>query len=119
MPHSHATTFAERLAFARLVYHYRTGKSPGNADLGRAVKRTQPWATKWAASDTPPTDYRVHAPLAAFLQVDERWLIRGEGEPPMPDLWTTWRSQRVPPKDVTAEASAAVRRAAPKTSRGR
>lgn len=88
------STFAERLAFARLVHHYRSGESPGNAEIGRAVERTGPWVTKWAKSSEPPTDFRVHAPLAAFLGVEERWLIRDQGDPPMVELWRRWLADR-------------------------
>jgi len=84
------TTFAERLAYARLVFHYRTGKAPGNAEIARSAGRTGEWLTKWERSPTPPRDYTVHAPIAAYLGADERWLFRGEGEPPMPQLWEEW-----------------------------
>lgn len=84
------TTFAERLAFARLVRLWRTGLYAGNAEIARAVGHTGQWMSKWAGSETPPPNYLAHAPLAAYLEVDERWLIRGEGEPPRPDLWAIW-----------------------------
>jgi hypothetical protein len=87
-------TFADRFAFARLVRHFRTGKSPDNAEIGRAVARTGQWVTKWAESLEPPTDFRVQEPLASFLGVDVRWLFRGEGEPPMPELWARWLAER-------------------------
>jgi hypothetical protein len=86
--------FAERLAFARLLTHFRTGRCLSNTEIGAAVGRTQPWVTKWAKSATPPRDYEVHAPLAGFLGVDERWLIRGEGDAPELELWNRWRDER-------------------------
>lgn len=86
--------FAERLAYARLLRHFRTGEAPGNAEIGRAVGRSGPWVTKWAQLHDPPRDYTVHAPLAAFLGVEERWLIRGQGSAPDPELWNRWREMR-------------------------
>jgi hypothetical protein len=98
------TGFSDRLAFARLVFHYRTGRAPSNAEIADAAKRTGEWLTKWAKSATPPRDFTVHGPVAGFLQVDERWLFRGEGEPPMPRLWEEWlagRTRRVAEPDPT------------------
>lgn len=63
---------------------------PGNAEIGEAVGRTGPWVTKWAASDTPPRDFEVHAPMARFLGVDELWLFRSAGDAPEPELWAVW-----------------------------
>lgn len=88
------STFAERLAFARVLMHFRTGEAPTNADIGRAVDRTGQWVTKWAESDTPPRDYEVHAPLAKYLAVPETWLIRDDGLPPREDLWADWLAER-------------------------
>ncbi len=48
----------------------------------------------WETLAEPPTDWRVHAPLAAYLGVDERWLVRDEGEPPRPELWAAWIKER-------------------------
>jgi hypothetical protein len=88
------STFAERLAYARWLYHGARGEVLSNTDIATAVKRTQPWVTKWADSDTPPRDYEVHEPLATLLGVDERWLIRGEGNPPRAELWDEWSKAR-------------------------
>ena len=87
--------FGERLAYARLLVHFRSGRCLTNTEIGAAVERTQPWVTKWAKSAKPPRDYEVHAPLAAFLAVDERWLIRGEGTAPESELWERWIAARV------------------------
>lgn len=86
--------FAERLAYARILVHFRLGRCITNTAIGAAVDRTQPWVTKWAKSSKPPKDFQVHEPLAAFLGVDEMWLIRGQGEPPERDLWDRWVSSR-------------------------
>lgn len=96
--------FAERLAFARVLMHFRRGRCVTNTEIGAAVERTQPWVTKWAKSATPPKDYEVHRPLAAYLGVEESWLIRGEGDPPDVDLWDRWIAMRAkrPPQKVPA-----------------
>lgn len=99
-------TFSERLAYARWLKHFTSGSAPGNAEIGRAVDRTGPWVTKWADSETPPPDYRVHRPLAAFLGVEEAWLIRDEGEPPRRDLWQAWIEERRRPKTAALESPA-------------
>lgn len=92
------STFADRLAYARLVRHYVTGRDPDNAAIGKAVGFTGQWATKWASSPTPPPDYfkgkAIHAALAAFLEVDKSWLIDGSGDPPRPELWDDWFARR-------------------------
>jgi hypothetical protein len=86
--------FSDRLAYARLLVHFRTGRCVSNTEIGAAVERTQPWVTKWAKSAKPPKDFEVHAPLAAFFAVDERWLMRGEGDPPEVELWERWQAGR-------------------------
>lgn len=91
MTHS---TFAERFAYARTLRLVRTGDYPSKAEIGRAVDRTGQAVGPWEELDEPPTDWRVHGPLAAYLGVPERWLIRGEGEAPRPELWAAWLSER-------------------------
>lgn len=86
--------FAERLAYARMLVHFRTGRCLSNTEIGGAVKRTQPWVTKWARSPTPPRDFEVHRPLASFLGVEEDWLIRDEGKAPESELWEKWLQER-------------------------
>lgn len=88
------STFAERLAYARWLYHGSAREALSQADIARAVKRTAGWVTKWTESDVPPRDYEVHRPLADMLRVSEAWLIRGEGDPPDPGLWATWIERR-------------------------
>lgn len=84
------TTFAERFAYACLIRHYRAGKAPTNAEIGRAVQRTGQWVLKWSEATEAPTDYRVHAPLAEYLGVDRQWLIEGKGPAPEPGFWAGW-----------------------------
>lgn len=88
------TTFAERLAYARALRHIRTGEAPSDAEIGKAVDRVPQWVTKWKQSETPPKDYRVHAPLAEFLEVPVEWLRDGSGDPPEPDVWALWVAAR-------------------------
>lgn len=96
-----ASTFAERLAYARWIRHLSSGAAATNAEIGRAVKRTGQAITGWSVREAPPPDYLnnkpLHSPLAAFLGVDERWLISGEGDPPEPELWKQWRALRTQP----------------------
>jgi hypothetical protein len=94
MPDVEQSTFAVRLGYARWLRHLLAGEAPGNAEIARAVKHTGQWLTRWAASAEPPTDFRVHEPIAAFLGVSERWLFRGTGEAPRPELWDAWRLAR-------------------------
>lgn len=88
------STFSERFGFARWLRHLTTGESPGFAEIGRAVERTGPAVGAWLQSDDPPPDWRVHEPLATYFGVDERWLIREQGEPPRLDLWEVWIAAR-------------------------
>lgn len=88
------SNFALRLGYAGWLLHLKRGEAPGFAEIGRAVTRTGQAVSAWAGADEAPTDYRVHRPLAAFLQVEEGWLIRGEGEPPRPELWKAWTVAR-------------------------
>jgi transcriptional regulator with XRE-family HTH domain len=89
--------------------HFRTGQCVGQTDIAKAADRTQPWVAKWEKSPSAPKDYTTHRPLAAYLGVDEDWLIRGEGEPPEPDLWDRWSASRAP--RVAPVPTAAVRAA--------
>jgi hypothetical protein len=86
--------FGERLGYARWLYHLVTGAAPSHAEIGREVGRTGPAVGAWMEEQEPPSDYRVHAPLAAFLGVEEGWLIRDAGEPPRAELWAAWTAER-------------------------
>lgn len=86
--------FGERLGYARWLKHLTDGVAPAHAEIGREVGRTGPAVGAWMDEEEPPTDYRVHGPLAAFLGVDERWLIKNEVEPPRPELWKAWIAER-------------------------
>jgi len=108
--------FAERLAYARLLVHLRTGRCVTHTEISEAVGRTQPWVTKWARSATPPRDYEVHRPLAAFLDVDEAWLVRGEGSAPEPELWERWLA--APPPRPAPRPPASLPAAAETTRHG-
>lgn len=86
--------FGSRFGYARWLYHLRTGSAPTHAEIAREVKRTGPAVSAWVEADDAPVDYRVHAPLAEFLEVDEAWLVKNAGEPPRAELWQAWRAAR-------------------------
>lgn len=88
--HVAKSSFALRFGYAGWLLHLKRGDAPGFAEIGRKVTRTGQAVSAWAAAAEAPTDYRVHRPLAEFLEVDEAWLVRGEGEPPRAELWTAW-----------------------------
>lgn len=88
------STFAERFGYALWIKHLRDGDAPSFAEIGRAVDRTGPAVSAWRNSEEPPPDYRVHPPMAAYFDIDERWLIRDEGVAPEPELWTRWLRER-------------------------
>lgn len=92
--HVARSTFGERLGYARWLYHLVTGEAPAYAEIGRATGRTGQAVSGWMGVAESPADYRVHAPTAEFLGVDERWLFRDEGEPPRPELWKEWIKER-------------------------
>lgn len=94
MRHVAPSTFAERFGFAAWLYHLRHGKAPTYAAIAEAAGRTGVAVSGWKVSEGPPPDYRVHAPVAQFFEIDERWLIRGEGSPPESDLWALWIHER-------------------------
>lgn len=95
------TKFYERFGYARWLYHLDTGAAPAHAEIAREIGRTGPAVSGWMDDENPPTDYRVHQPLADFLGVDAKWLISDVGEAPRPQLWAVWlkarRSERATP----------------------
>ena len=94
MFHVAPSTFAERFGYARWLRHLASGESPGFAEIGRAVERTGVAVSAWRDAVELPPDWRVHEPLSSFFGVDERWLIRDQGEAPRPDLWEVWIAAR-------------------------
>jgi hypothetical protein len=82
--------FGQRFGYARWLKHLVDGTAPTHAEIGRAVGRTGPAVGAWLAESEPPSDWKVHAPLAGFLGVDEGWLVKQEGKPPRPELWREW-----------------------------
>lgn len=98
--------FSERFGYARWLRHLATGEAPGFAEVGRAVERTGQAVSAWSSAEEAPVDWRVHGPLARFLDVEENWLIKNVGEPPLPDLWRVWtgvRRKSAPPARRVAE----------------
>lgn len=96
-----ASTFAERFAYVRFLYHLERGRDPGNAEIGRAVARVGSAVTGWTTRDTPPPDFLdgkpLHDPLVEFFKptgVTKDWLIAGKGEPPRAKLWEEWLDKR-------------------------
>lgn len=100
-----ASTFGQRFGYARWLYHLRTGDAPTNKAIAEQVGRSAPAVGAWVVAEAPPPHYITHAPLAAFFELDERWLLRGEGDPPYPELWKEWLAARErearEPKDAT------------------
>lgn len=88
------TSFSVRLGYLRWLQHLLSGEAPGHAEIGRAVGVTGQAVMKWMEREDPPVNFRMHAPLASFFDADEKWLIRGEGEPQRPDLWAEWTKAR-------------------------
>lgn len=86
--------FADRLGYVRWLYHLVHGAAPTHAAIGAAVGRSGVAVSYWMDETDAPTDYRLHAPLSAFFGAQERWLVRGEGDPPRPELWAAWMKER-------------------------
>lgn len=86
--------FSERLGYARWLYHLVKGVAPTHAGIGSEVGRSGVAVGYWMDDAEPPSDYRVHAPLARYLGVRDTWLIRNEGQPPRPELWNAWIEER-------------------------
>lgn len=87
-------TFAERFAYVRWLFYGRTGREPLQSELAERVDRSQPTVGEWYVREQPPSDYRVHGPMADYLGADREWLIDGAGKPPEPVLWRWWYAQR-------------------------
>lgn len=88
------SSFAERFGYGIWLRHLVTGAAPSFAEIGREVDRTGPAVSGWTRTEEPPSDFRVHAPLAAFLGLEERWLVHNEGSPPREELWKAWVTER-------------------------
>lgn len=86
--------FDERLGYARWLKHLVDGEAPAHSEIGQAVDRTGQAVSGWARKAEPPSDFRVHAPLAKYLAVDQAWLIEGAGEAPRAELWKAWLQER-------------------------
>lgn len=95
--------------------HLERGAIPGFAELGREIgdamggePLTGQAISGWVKRDEAPDSYRNNKALASALGVEDRWLIDGEGDPPMPNLWTVWAAARgIPaatPLTLVAEA---------------
>lgn len=91
--------FAARFGYVQWLYHLEHGAPPTLTAIAAAVGRTQPSITGWLERNEAPTDFRVHAPLAAFFGIEKAWLVEGAGEPPRPELWADWLRRR----ELTAE----------------
>lgn len=87
-------TFADRLAYALLLYYWRWGGELSQKALAEAVSRSGPTVAEWYEREDPPKDWQVHAPMARVLEVPESWLVRGQGDPPRPHLWEEWLKER-------------------------
>jgi hypothetical protein len=92
-------SFAERLAYAGWLFYGLTGEAPSQTTLAEQVGRAQPTVREWFDRDEPPSDYRVHSPLAAYYGVPESWLVRNVGPAPEPVLWDWWMGKRHPMKN--------------------
>lgn len=88
------STFGERFGYACWIFYLRAGRPPSLAAIGRDASRTGEAVSAWLSSDEAPPDFKVHAPVSTFLDVDEYWLFRGVGDPPKPALWKEWLAAR-------------------------
>jgi transcriptional regulator with XRE-family HTH domain len=87
-----------RLGYLRWLFHLLLGEAPSHAEIGKAVGVTGQAVSGWMKRETAPTDYDSVKALVAYFGADERWLVKGEGEPSRPDLWSVWlraRSRKV------------------------
>lgn len=112
----HTSTFAERFAFARLLYHWREGAEPSQSAVAEAVGMTQPGVRPWYDREDPPKDWTVHKPLAEALGVDPAWLIQNQGAPPKPHLWEEWIKERRKRQALGRGAAKVAARSAAKTT---
>lgn len=103
MARSGESKFHERFGYARWIRHLVTGEAPSFAMIAKALpgEKGEPMTGQavsgWKRRTEPPTNWKLHAPLAAALGVDEDWLIKDEGEPPHSALWAAWLEARAHP----------------------
>lgn len=93
--------FGHRFGYALWLHHLRSGRVLPWAKIGEAVGRSGQAVSAWPELEDAPTDWRIQEPLSELLSASVDWLIKDEGEPPMPDLWKVWiaerrRAQRMP-----------------------
>lgn len=82
--------FGVRMRYAIFLQGWLTGTEPTQTAIAEAVDRTQPAVRDWLDREGPPTDYRIHQPLADVLHVPRTWLIDGQGDPPDAAMWAVW-----------------------------
>lgn len=95
-PKQRASTWAERLEYARWVRPLRA-HGPEESDSAFAARAglTQPWFSKWKGRDDVPPGREILA-IGEALDVDWKWLAGQEGAvPPLPALWRDWFSARL------------------------
>jgi transcriptional regulator with XRE-family HTH domain len=106
------SSFAERLAYARWLYHLRTGSYPSNAAIAAALDVTPPWVTKWSRRADAPDSRQLGRALCQFLGVREEWLLDDAIDPPEPALWKQWNTARAFQRVSSAEPAKAKKRGA-------
>lgn len=91
-----ASTFAERLAYARWVRQLTTASpEESDKDLAGRVGVTPPWLAKWKGRENAPPGHKELVGLARALQVPDDWLVAdGEASAPLPALWRDWLAAR-------------------------
>lgn len=87
--------FGARFGFLLWRHHLLAGQPPSLEAIGKAVGRSGVAVGAWRASLDAPPDWRVQEALIAFFALEnDRWLVRGQGEAPDPELWRMWRQRR-------------------------
>lgn len=92
--HVARTRFGHRFGFALWLHHLRTGRALPWSKIGEAVGRTGQAVSAWPEQEEAPTDWKIQEPLSQLLGASVEWLIKDQGEPPMPDLWDVWLRTR-------------------------
>lgn len=88
------SAFGERFGYALWLYHLRAGRAPTFSAVGKAARRSGVAVSAWLKMETAPDKASLREPLPKYLHVPETWLFAGDGEPPRPELWEAWITER-------------------------
>lgn len=93
--------FGVRFGYALWLHHLRTGRALQWSKIGAAIGRSGQAVSAWPDAEEAPTDWRIQQPLAELLEVSSDWLIKNDGTPPLPELYSFWEAARNPAKPMT------------------